>query len=158
MKRIVHRKSFLLVLLLSAALALSACASAPTEPEPATTPIIDETNAPVDEQVVETPSEPENAQPTAPAEPTTPEPVESSADGITLDELAMHNTKEDCWVGYQGNVYDVTPWLPRHPGGVTAISRYCGTATEFEEAFTRKHRGTKDARLEQEATVMGELA
>lgn len=35
----------------------------------------------------------------------------------TWEELATHNTKEDCWVAMDGKVYDVTSWLPKHPGG-----------------------------------------
>lgn len=102
----------------------------------------------------------EEAAPSNPSVPATPEPtsVETTASGITLEELAMHNTKEDCWVGYKGNVYDVTEWLPKHPGGVTRISQHCGTAAEFEEAFTRKHRGQQESRLEREAQKIGALA
>jgi len=39
----------------------------------------------------------------------------------TWEELATHNTKEDCWVAMDGKVYDVTSWLPKHPGGADVI-------------------------------------
>ncbi len=67
--------------------------------------------------------------------------------GITLDELKKHNDKNDCWVVYQGKVYDVTKWLPLHPGGVEAIARFCGT-TGFETAFVRKHGNTVNQKIQ----------
>jgi fatty acid desaturase/cytochrome b involved in lipid metabolism len=35
----------------------------------------------------------------------------------TLDDIAKHNTPKDCWVALHGNVYDLTKFLPTHPGG-----------------------------------------
>ena len=61
---------------------------------------------------------------------------------ITRDELATHNSETDCWIAYKGKVYDITSWLTEHPGGVNAILQNCGTAEQFEQAFTKKH-GTK---------------
>ncbi len=65
---------------------------------------------------------------------------------VSAAELAKHNTEADCWVAYQGKVYDVTSWLPRHPGSAGAITPYCGTAKEFEDAFIAQH-GTRFATL-----------
>ena len=36
---------------------------------------------------------------------------------ITLEEVQKHNTINDNWVIYNGDVYDVTTYLSRHPGG-----------------------------------------
>lgn len=36
---------------------------------------------------------------------------------ITWDELQKHNTPSECWMAIRGKVYDVTSWLPKHPGG-----------------------------------------
>lgn len=45
--------------------------------------------------------------------------------------VAKHNTADSCWVVLYGNVYDVTDFLPEHPGGTTAILRLAGKdATE----------------------------
>ncbi len=56
-----------------------------------------------------------------------------SADKIfTEEEVAKHNTKDDCWV-IIGNdktggrkVYDVTKYLDDHPGGPEIIQDYAG--------------------------------
>jgi cytochrome b involved in lipid metabolism len=36
---------------------------------------------------------------------------------ITLSEVAKHTTASDCWMVINGNVYDVTGYIPGHPGG-----------------------------------------
>ena len=37
---------------------------------------------------------------------------------ISLEEVARHKTKEDsCWTAVDGLVYDVTKYIPYHPGG-----------------------------------------
>jgi len=35
--------------------------------------------------------------------------------------LATKNSVRECWIAYDGDVYDVTRWLPMHPGGMRAI-------------------------------------
>ena len=65
--------------------------------------------------------------------------TESDDDGITLDELSFHNSADSCWVGYNGYVYDLTPFLNRHPGGADAITPHCGTVEEFTESYNNRH-------------------
>jgi predicted heme/steroid binding protein len=76
--------------------------------------------------------------------------------GISIDELAKHNLKNDCWVVYKGKVYDVTSWLTKHPGGVNAIAKYCGTQG-FEDAFTKQHGTSKASLFLQVAKLMGDF-
>jgi cytochrome b involved in lipid metabolism len=76
---------------------------------------------------------------------------------ITLEELATHTGEEDCWVGYEGKVYDVSSFLPKHPGGVGAIYPFCGTSSDFTAAFEGKHGMTKVEFL-QKLPLMGDLA
>ena len=50
---------------------------------------------------------------------------------LTGEEVAKHNTKEDCWVIVHGRAYDVTEFMPEHPGGPKVILKYGGKdATE----------------------------
>ncbi|KAK9374264.1 FMN-dependent dehydrogenase-domain-containing protein [Lipomyces chichibuensis] len=45
---------------------------------------------------------------------------------LTGAEVSKHNTKESCWVIVHGKVYDVTEFLPEHPGGQKIILKYAG--------------------------------
>jgi len=45
---------------------------------------------------------------------------------LTMSEVSRHTSKDDCWTIISGNVYDLTPYINRHPGG-DEILRACGT-------------------------------
>ncbi len=45
---------------------------------------------------------------------------------VKLSEVTRHNTKNDCWVIIHGKVYDVSDFLPEHPGGQKIILRFAG--------------------------------
>jgi len=50
---------------------------------------------------------------------------------LHADEVAKHNSRESCWVIVHGNAFDVTEFLPEHPGGPAIILKYAGKdATE----------------------------
>lgn len=40
-------------------------------------------------------------------------------------EVEKHNSASDCWTIINGNVYDITSYVPRHPGG-DEILQACG--------------------------------
>lgn len=44
----------------------------------------------------------------------------------TLSEVAQHASRNDCWATISGDVYDLTKFINRHPGG-DEILRACGT-------------------------------
>lgn len=76
---------------------------------------------------------------------------------ITSEQLAQHSSAGDCWVVYKNKVYDLTSWLPVHPGGSGRISPYCGN-TGFENAFERRHGTSQVATFMRVATYEGDLA
>jgi cytochrome b involved in lipid metabolism len=45
--------------------------------------------------------------------------------GFTASEVAEHSTPDDCWLILEGKVYEVTEFIPSHPGG-KAILKGCG--------------------------------
>lgn len=59
--------------------------------------------------------------------------------GITLAIVADHSIRTNCWSVIDGNVYDLTSWVPKHPGGEGAILKLCGT--DGSASFNRKHGG-----------------
>lgn len=44
----------------------------------------------------------------------------------TWEELSTHGSKEDCWVAVDGKVYDITSWIPKHPGGEDMLTLTAG--------------------------------
>ncbi|EJF66571.1 FMN-dependent dehydrogenase-domain-containing protein [Dichomitus squalens] len=44
----------------------------------------------------------------------------------SLDEVSKHDSSSSCWVIIRNKVYDVTEFLPDHPGGTKIILKYAG--------------------------------
>ncbi|MEK6927401.1 MAG: cytochrome b5-like heme/steroid binding domain-containing protein [Nanoarchaeota archaeon] len=84
-------------------------------------------------------------------------PSSQPQNGITLQQLSQHNSQSDCWIGYNDKVYDVTSFLPNHPGGVNAIARHCGTAEAFQNAFKNQHGTSKVSMFMKVASYKGDL-
>ncbi|MBW2981566.1 hypothetical protein KY343_01670 [Candidatus Woesearchaeota archaeon] len=63
---------------------------------------------------------------------------EPEVQGITAEELAKHDSFKDCWVVYEGKVYDVTD-APTHPNMPKTFWDHCGNLTSFEEAAKTRH-------------------
>jgi len=56
-------------------------------------------------------------------------------EGITMEEVAKHNSEGSAWIVVKGRVYDCTPYLEDHPGGPSSIMIVAGAeATEDFEA------------------------
>jgi len=54
--------------------------------------------------------------------------------GFTMEEVAKHTTKTDCWVVLHNRVLNVTSFLAEHPGGELAILTFAGkdATAEFD--------------------------
>lgn len=83
----------------------------------------------------------------------------------SLAEVARHSSPDDCWTTIRGKVYDITSYIPRHPGG-DEIERACGTdATSLFETRTLKdgkpigsgQPHSENARQRLESLYIGEL-
>ncbi|OCH96537.1 hypothetical protein OBBRIDRAFT_765365 [Obba rivulosa] len=82
----------------------------------------------------------------------------------SLEEIAKHHTRSSCWVVIKNKVYDVTEFLPEHPGGAQIILKYGGRdATAAYEPIhppdaldknlsSDKHLGDVDAAAAQQIT------
>jgi hypothetical protein len=95
---------------------------------------------------------------TTPTPPTpTPTPVPPAATDISVADLAQHARMTDCWIVFNGSVYDITNYLPRHPGGPGKMTPYCGKASGITAAATDQHGPIIGDQLASVAIFKGKL-
>ncbi|GBG27643.1 Endoplasmic reticulum-Golgi intermediate compartment protein 3 [Hondaea fermentalgiana] len=60
----------------------------------------------------------------------------------TLEQVRLHASVDDCWIIAHGQVYDVTRYLHKHPGGMKSIlsraGEDCTPDYEFHTKFSKK--------------------
>lgn len=69
---------------------------------------------------------------------------------LSSAELAKHNSSQSCWLLISGKIYDVTSFLPDHPGEAKTILPTCGTdatAAYASRGGTGSHSATATAML-----------
>jgi cytochrome b involved in lipid metabolism len=69
----------------------------------------------------------------------TPTPTATKA-GYTMADVKSANTSAKCWSVIDGNVYDLTKWIPVHRGGPQAITFLCGK--DGTSSFKAQHDGS----------------
>lgn len=70
----------------------------------------------------------------------------TTTSGITLATIAKHNGRSSCWSAVNGSVYDLTSWIPNHPGGEQVILSMCGL--DGSDGYNGQHGGSgKPARI-----------
>lgn len=86
-----------------------------------------------------------------PGSTTSPTPTNTS--GVVALDLASvekHNTPGDCWIIVNNEVYAVSTYLSRHPGGAGIIIPYCGrdaTQVYITRAGTGGHSSRANSEL-----------
>ncbi|MEN9405665.1 MAG: hypothetical protein RLY47_624 [Candidatus Parcubacteria bacterium] len=102
------------------------------KPEPIVTPEPEPTPTP-------TPTPTPVPEPLPTPEPTpTPEP-EPVTGTYTGADVALHASDASCWSIVNGSVYDLTAYIPKHPGGASKIRHICGEDGSSE--FDGQHEG-----------------
>ncbi|GEQ67934.1 hypothetical protein JCM33374_g1600 [Metschnikowia sp. JCM 33374] len=74
---------------------------------------------------------------------------------IPASELKKHSTQEDCWTCINKKVYNITPYVNFHPGGVEEIMKCAGR--DGTALFNKYHSWVNPERL-LESCMIGILA
>lgn len=84
---------------------------------------------------------------TNPSAASVPQPAAVSAATVSADALSVkkypfatvkkHHTRSSCWTVISHNVYDLTKWINKHPGGAKRILSICGK--DGTAAFRAQH-------------------
>lgn len=74
---------------------------------------------------------------------------------ITMADVAQHASASDCWSVVSGNVYDLTSWISRHPGGSGPIEGMCGK--DGTAGFEGQHQGQGEPAQELATFLVGPL-
>jgi cytochrome b involved in lipid metabolism len=77
--------------------------------------------------------------PTATAKPTPSASPTTTQAGYSMEDVKKRSTSSACWTVIDGNVYDLTKWIPAHRGGPQAIIFLCGK--DGTSAFKVQHEG-----------------
>lgn len=73
----------------------------------------------------------------------------------TLAQVATHKDATSCWSIVNGNVYDLTSWITKHPGGRGSILGICGK--DGASAFQGQHGSNMNAKQTLETFKIGTL-
>jgi cytochrome b involved in lipid metabolism len=116
-----------------------------------------------------TPSQNATVKPSASATPTqsqsvtqSPSPSKSATPSansgltkLTLEEVSKHDSSASCWSIIYGNVFNLTKWITKHPGGAEKIRAICGK--DGTTSFERQHTGDGGAANQLSSYFLGKL-
>ena len=80
---------------------------------------------------------------------------QSSTIQLTTEEVSKHTSSDSCWSIVYGNVYDLTKWISKHPGGAAVIRAICGK--DGSSAFEGQHANQGKPARELSAYYIGKI-
>ena len=98
-----------------------------------------------------TPTASQSPTPTKSATPS----ASSGLTKLTLEEVMKHDSSTSCWSIIYGNVFNLTKWITKHPGGADKIRAICGK--DGTNSFERQHTGDGGASNQLSAYFIGKL-
>lgn len=75
---------------------------------------------------------------------------------FTAADVATHNSASSCYTIINGNVYDVTSFASKHPGGAEKVLSLCGK--DGSSAFDKQHGGQSKPEVTLATLKIGTLA
>jgi cytochrome b involved in lipid metabolism len=116
-----------------------------------------------------TPSQSATVKPSASATPSpsqsatqSPSPTKSATPSattaltkLTLEEVKKHASSTSCWSIVYENVFDLTKWITKHPGGAEKIRAICGK--DGTSSFESQHAGDGGAANQLSSYFLGKL-
>jgi cytochrome b involved in lipid metabolism len=87
---------------------------------------------------------------------TTQSTTQTTTKTYTLKQVRKHNSSTNCWSVVNRKVYNLTKWIPKHPGGKSTIIGMCGK--KASKAFTAQHGGSASAKAALKQYKIGRLA
>jgi uncharacterized membrane protein len=81
--------------------------------------------------------------------------AKSTISGYSLSDVAKHASSSSCWSAIDGNVYDLTNWINRHPGGAEVIKAICGK--DGSASFNGQHSGERRPAMDLSRYKLGQL-
>lgn len=84
-----------------------------------------------------------------------PEPTTEAKAALTAAEVAKYATEKDCFIIVNDGVYNVTGYIPRHPGGKREIVPLCGK--DATSAFEGQHGGDRKPEMMLAQLKIGDL-
>jgi len=84
------------------------------------------------------------------------EPDAITAASVTKEEFLKHNTPEDCWIIYEGKIYDYSD-APRHPKIDETFFQHCGKPSGFEQGAKAQHSASSEDRVANYGTYVGDV-
>ena len=70
-------------------------------------------------------------------------PTSTTDNTITLDEVSKHSSLDDGWIILYDKVYNITEWIPNHPGGSIILQGLGKDSTSLWESI-HGHQSNKE--------------